>query len=80
MPDVGLCSATETAAKDVPVILRYEVEVSGELEKDGEKALALWARRLKCAVEARKGPGFSAACTPIDSMGLPESGGEREAS
>lgn len=78
MPDVGLFSATEPVSKKIPVIIRYSVEVGGlpvynesydvdklaeELEKDEERVLALWARRLKCAVEARKRPTFSAVLT-----------------
>ncbi len=78
MPDVGLFTATEPVAKKLPVIIRYSVEVGGlpvynesydvetlrkELAKDEAKALELWCRRLKCAVEARDRPGFSAALT-----------------
>lgn len=78
MPDVGLFTAAEPVAKELPVIIRFSVEVGGlpvytesydvdtlaaELEEDEEKALTLWARRLKCVVQARKRPGFSAALT-----------------
>ena len=60
------------------MIIRYSVEVGGlqvynesydvdtlakEFKKDEAKALALWARRLKCPIEARDRPGFSAALT-----------------
>lgn len=78
MPDVGLFTATEPLSKKLPVIIRYSVEVDGlpvytesydvdtlakELEKDEEKALALWGRRVKCVVAARGRPGFSSALT-----------------
>lgn len=78
MPDVGLFTATEPVFKKTPVIIRYTVEVGGlpvynesydvdtlavELEMDEAKALTLWARRLKCVVEARGRRGFSAALT-----------------
>lgn len=78
MPDVGLFTATEALTKKLPVIIRYSVEVGGlpvynesydvdtlkkELEKDEAKALELWGRRLKCVVDARFRPGFSAALT-----------------
>ncbi len=78
MPDVGLFTATEPVSKKVPVIIRYSVEVGGlpvynesydvdtlarELKEDESKAVALWVRRLKCAVEARQRPGFSSALT-----------------
>lgn len=78
MPDVSLFTATDPVASDIPVIIRYSVEVGGlpvynesydvdklaaELEEDEDKAAALWFRRLKCAVAARKRGGFSAALT-----------------
>ncbi|MDB6004313.1 MAG: hypothetical protein JWR15_1300 [Prosthecobacter sp.] len=78
MPDVGLFSATEPVSKKLPVVIRYSVEVGGlpvynesydvdtlakELKEDESKAVTLWVRRLKCAVEARHRPGFSAALT-----------------
>ena len=78
MPDVGLFTATKPVSKKLPVIIRYSVEVGGlpvytesydvdtlaaELEKDEAAALTLWSRRLKCPVEARNRPGFSAAVT-----------------
>lgn len=78
MPDVGLFTATAPVPKDTPVVIRFSVEVGGlqvynesydvdtltaEVEKDKDKALALWARRLLCVVEARKRPGFSSAVT-----------------
>jgi len=76
MPDVGLFSATKPVSKKLPVIIRYSVEVGGlpvysesydldtlaaELKEDETAALTLWARRLKCPVESRHRPGFSAA-------------------
>lgn len=78
MPDVGLFTATDPVSKRLPVIIRYSVEVGGlpvysesydvdklaaDLEKDEARALGLWERRLKCAVQARHRPGFSAALT-----------------
>ncbi len=78
MPYVGLFTATEPVFNSTPVIIRYSVEVGGlpvynesydvdtlavELEMDEAKALRLWARRLKCVVEARHRQGFSAAVT-----------------
>jgi hypothetical protein len=78
MPDVGLFTATQPVSKDVPVIIRYSVEVgglpvynesydvdtlAGEVKKDEAKAVQLWARRLLCPVHARHRPGFSAALT-----------------
>jgi hypothetical protein len=64
--------------KSTKVIIKYSVEVGGlpvynesydadtlakELDEDEAKVLALWCRRLKCAVAARPRPGFSAALT-----------------
>ncbi len=78
MPDVGLFTATKPVSNSLPVIIKYSVEVGGlpvyqesydvntlakEIKKDEAKALALWSRRLLCAVEARDRPGFSAALT-----------------
>ena len=78
MPDVSLFTATEPVASDIPVIIRYSVEVGGlpvynesydvdklaaEFEEDEEKAATLWLRRLKCVIAARKRGGFSAALT-----------------
>lgn len=78
MPDVSLFTATEPVASDIPVIIRYSVEVGGlpvynesydvdklaaELEEDEAKAATLWIRRLKCVIAARNRPGFSAALT-----------------
>lgn len=78
MPDVGLFTATDPVFKKTPVIIRYSVEVGGlpvynesydvdtlavELDMDEARVLGLWVRRLKCAVEARGRPGFSAALT-----------------
>jgi hypothetical protein len=78
MPDVGLFTATKPVSKSLPIIIRYSVEVGGlpvytesydvdtlasELKKDEAAALTLWSRRLKCPVESRDRPGFSAALT-----------------
>src|SRR6187431_3165239 len=78
MPDVGLFTATAPVPKNTPVVIRFSVEVGGlqvynesydvdtlakEVEKDKDKALALWARRLLCVVEARGRSGFSSAVT-----------------
>ncbi len=78
MPDVGLFTATEPLTPDIPLVIKFSVEAGGlpvyqesycvetlakELEEDEEKAVALWVRRLKCVVAARKRPGFSAAVT-----------------
>jgi hypothetical protein len=78
MPDVSLFTATEPVSPDIPVIIRYSVEVGGlpvynesydveklaaELEEDEAKAATLWIRRLKCVIAARHRPGFSAAVT-----------------
>src|SRR5438094_213890 len=78
MPDVGLFSATEPLPKNAKVVIKYSVEVEGlpvynetydvekiaaELAEDEEKAVRLWARRIKCAVACRKNPGFSACLT-----------------
>jgi hypothetical protein len=78
MPDVGLFTATEPLPKQYKVVIKYSVEVEGlpvysesydvdkladELEEDEEKAIALWARRIKCAVASRHRPGFSASLT-----------------
>jgi hypothetical protein len=78
MPDVGLFTATAPVPDKTEVIIRFSVEVGGlqvynesydvdtlaaEIEKDKAKALALWARRLLCVVEARSRPGFSSAVT-----------------
>ena len=60
------------------VVIKYVVEVNGlevysesysadklakELEEDEEKAVDLWARRIKCVVACRKRHGFSACVT-----------------
>lgn len=78
MPDVSLFTATEPVSPDLPVIIRYSVEVGGlpvynesydvdqlaaELEKDEAKSAALWIRRLRCVIAARHRKGFSAALT-----------------
>lgn len=78
MPDVSLFTATEPVAKDIPVIIRYSVEVGGlpvynesydvdklaaEMKEDRARALGLWARRVMAPIEARQRKGFSAALT-----------------
>ncbi len=78
MPDVGLFTASQPLPKDARVIIKYSVEVEGlpvysesydvaklaaELEADEPKAVAFWARRIKCAVACRHRPGFSASLT-----------------
>ena len=78
MPDVGLFTATEPLPQDARVIIKYSVEIEGlpvysetydvdklaaELAEDPGRALEIWARRLKCAVECRSKPGFSACLT-----------------
>lgn len=71
-------SATEPVSPETPVVIKFSVEVGGlpvyqesydveklrrELEEDPGRAVTLWARRIKCVVEARHRPGFSAAVT-----------------
>ncbi|RBP47782.1 hypothetical protein DES53_101581 [Roseimicrobium gellanilyticum] len=78
MPDVSLFTATEPVPSDTPVIIRYSVEVGGlpvynesydvdklasELERDKNKLLGFWARRLLCPIKVRHLHGFSAALT-----------------
>jgi hypothetical protein len=78
MPDVGLFSATEPLSDDMKVVIKYSVEVNGlpvyqesysvdtlakELEEDEERAVRLWARRIKCVVACRKRNGFSGCVT-----------------
>lgn len=85
MPDVGLFTSTAPVPKKTPVIIRYSVEVgglpvynesydvdtlAGELKQDPTRALRYWARRLTCAVAARKRSGFSAALTRCLTDGL----------
>lgn len=74
MPDVSLFTATEPVADDIPVIIRFSVEVGGlqvynesydtaklakELEEDEARVIELWGRRLKCVVACRDRHGFS---------------------
>jgi hypothetical protein len=78
MPDVGLFSATEPLPKNAKVVIKYCVEVEGlpvytetydlekiarELAKDADRAMELWARRIRCLVGCRHKPGFSACLT-----------------
>ena len=78
MPDVGLTTATEPLDPKYRVIIKYSVEVEGlpvynetydvdtlakELKENEELVKELWFRRLKCAVEARPQPAFSATLT-----------------
>ncbi len=78
MPDVGLFTTTEPLPRNAKVIIKYVVEVEGlpvysetydadkiarELRKDPERAIQLWARRIRCVVACRHRRGFSAALT-----------------
>ncbi len=78
MPDVGLTTAAAPLGPDLRVIIKYSIEVEGlpvynesydvskleaELLEDEQRVLALWARRLKCAVACRRNPGFSSSLT-----------------
>lgn len=78
MPDVGLFSATEPLSDEMKVVIKYAVEVNGlpvyqesysvetlaqELEQDEERALRLWARRIRCVAACRKRRGFSGCIT-----------------
>lgn len=60
------------------VVIKYSVEVEGlpvysetydvakleeDLAADANRTLALWCRRLRCAIACRARPGFSAALT-----------------
>src|SRR5438067_6228935 len=78
MPDVGLFTATEPLSKDMKVVIKYSVEVNGlpvyqesysvnklaqELEEDEERAVRIWARRIKCVVACRNRIGFSGCVT-----------------
>lgn len=78
MPDVGLFTATEPVPKKTPVIIKFAVEVGGlpvyqesydvetlaqELSTDEAAVTDFWMRRLKCAVNSRSRPGFSASLT-----------------
>lgn len=86
MPDVGLTTATKPLDPEYRVVIKYSVEVEGlpvynesydvdqiakELAEDEEKVAALWLRRLKCVVEARDKPAFSATVTGCLAQGLP---------
>jgi len=85
MPDVGLTTATQPLDKNYRVIIKYSVEVEGlpvynesydvaqltkELERDEAEVARLWLRRLKCVVEARHEPAFSACLTSCLANGL----------
>lgn len=78
MPDVGLFTSTEPLADDMKVVIKYVVEVNGlpvysesydvdklrkELAQDEEKAVELWARRIKCVAACRDRHGFSGCVT-----------------
>lgn len=78
MPDVSLRSSAEPLSEEMKVVIRYSVEVNGlpvynesydvdkleeDLREDPETSVRQWVRRLKCAVCARKRPGFSASLT-----------------
>lgn len=78
MPDVGLTSAAEPLDPSYRVVIKYSVEVEGlpvyqesydvskleeELKSDPEQTKELWFRRLKCAVDSRHQPMFSATLT-----------------
>ncbi|WP_265595265.1 hypothetical protein [Verrucomicrobium sp. BvORR106] len=85
MPDVGLFTATEPVSSDTPVIIKFSVEVGGlpvyqesydvdtlreEDKADPDKIAALWLRRLRCVLESRDRPGFSAALTSCLATGM----------
>jgi hypothetical protein len=92
MPDVGLTTATDPLDKSYNVVIKYSVEVEGlpvyqesydvaqlakELKEDEAQVAALWLRRIKCVVEARHEPAFSATLTgclarPWGPTGRPE--------
>ena len=78
MPDVGLTTATQPLPPDAKVVIKYSVEVEGlpvyqesydagqiakEIADDAERTRELWFRRLRCVVEARHRPAFSASLT-----------------
>jgi hypothetical protein len=86
MPDVGLTSAAEPLDPSYRVVIKYSVEVEGlpiyqesydvskleeELKRDPEQTKELWFRRLKCAVDSRHQPAFSAVLTSCLHRGLP---------
>ena len=85
MPDVGLTTATKPLDPNYRVVIKYSVEVEGlpvynesydvdqiakELAEDEAKVAALWLRRLKCVVESRDKPAFSARVTGCLADGL----------
>jgi hypothetical protein len=78
MPDVGLTTAAKPLNSKLRVVIKYSIEVEGlpvynesydveklsaELEKDEDRTLQLWARRLRCAVACRDKAGFSSSLT-----------------
>jgi hypothetical protein len=78
MPDVGLFTASAPLDSDYKVIIKFAVEVEGlavyqetydvktlerELKNDESRLASIWLRRIKCAVQCRKRPGFSACLT-----------------
>ena len=78
MPDVGLFKAAEPLDSDYRVVIKFGVEVEGlpvyqesydvktlerEIEKDPARFASIWLRRIKCTVQCRKRPGFSACLT-----------------
>lgn len=92
MPDVGLTTASEPLDKKYRVIIKYSVEVEGlpvynesydvdtlrkELAEDEEKVAKLWLRRLKCPVECREKPMFSARLTTCLATGRPKVADEK---
>jgi hypothetical protein len=94
MPDVGLTTATEPLDPKFRVVIKYSVEVEGlpvysesydvdklreELEEDENKVAELWLRRIKCAVECRDQPMFSARLTTCLQTGVTEVAGEEQA-
>jgi hypothetical protein len=91
MPDVGLTTATEPLDPKYRVIIKYSVEVEGlpvhsesydveklrqELAEDESKVAALWLRRIRCAVECRGQPMFSARLTTCLQTGAAKVVGE----
>lgn len=78
MPDVGLFTAAKPLDPEYKVVIKFSVEVEGlpvyqesydvdtlkkELEQDESRLTTIWLRRVKCAVNCRKRPGFSACLT-----------------
>jgi hypothetical protein len=88
MPDVGLTTNTKPLDPEYRVVIKYSVEVEGlpvyqesydveqlakEIAEDEKKAAELWFRRLKCVVECRSRPAFSASVTGCIAHGnIPE--------